>query len=75
MLRKTGQTSLFGAIPPRLYAASPAHSVRGFNRPQKCAIFCSNLGSSGECRIKWHNWSSADRGSAHEHYQSSKPTK
>ncbi len=27
------------------------HGVRSFNRRQKCAIFRSNSGSSGECRL------------------------
>ena len=51
MPTKSSQITLLGVISWRLYAASPAHSVLGFIPHQKCAIFRSNSGSSGECRL------------------------
>jgi hypothetical protein len=48
---KPSQTSFLDAIFPRQRPGGIACGVQGFSGPQKNAIFPSNLGSSGECRL------------------------
>jgi hypothetical protein len=53
MPRRMSQTSFLSAISPLPYASRIVYGIHRFNGPQKNAIIRSNMGSSGECWLKW----------------------
>jgi hypothetical protein len=53
MPRRMSQTSFLSAISALPYASGIVYGIHRFDGPQKNAIIRSNIGSSGECWLKW----------------------